>query len=85
MALYVLVFLGGTPIGAPVIGWLASAYGPRWSLIGGGLVSAVATLAVGWALLRARQLRVVTRLHSRPHVSVEPVPEATALDEARSA
>ncbi len=85
MALYVLVFLGGTPIGAPVIGWLASAYGPRWSLIGGGLVSAGATLLVGWALLRARQLRVVTRLHSRPHVSVEPVPEATVLDEARSA
>jgi len=85
MALYVLVFLGGTPIGAPVIGWLAAAYGPRWSLVGGGLVSAGATLLVGWALLRARRLRVVTRLHSRPHVSVEPVPETAALDEARSA
>lgn len=85
MALYVLVFLGGTPIGAPLIGWLAAAYGPRWSLIGGGLVSAGATLLVSWALLRARQLRVVTRLYSRPHVSVEPVPETAALDEARSA
>jgi MFS family permease len=85
MALYVLVFLGGTPIGAPVIGWLAETYGARWSLIGGGLVSAVATLLVGWALLRARQLRVVTRLHSRPHFYVEPVPEAPELDEARSA
>jgi len=85
MALYVLVFLGGTPVGAPVIGWLASSYGARWSLIGGGSISAVATLLVGWALLRARRLRVVTRLHSRPHVYVEPVPEARSLDEARSA
>ncbi len=85
MALYILVFFGGTPVGAPVIGWLAETYGARWSLIGGGLVSSVATLLVGWALLRARRLRVVTQLHGRPHVYVEPVPEAPALDEARSA
>ncbi len=85
MALYVLVFLGGTPVGAPVIGWLAEAYGPRWSLIGGGVISALATLLVGWALLRARHLRVVTRVHRSPHVYVEPVPEARTLDDARSA
>jgi MFS family permease len=85
MALYVLVFLGGTPIGAPVIGWLAETYGARWSLIGGGLISAGATLLVGWALLRARQLRVVTRLHSRPHVYIERLAEEPALEVAHSA
>ncbi len=37
MALYLTVFLGGTPLGAPVIGWLAEVLGARWSLIGGGL------------------------------------------------
>jgi MFS family permease len=41
MALYVLVFLGGTPVGAPVIGALAEALGPRSSLLIGGAVSAV--------------------------------------------
>src|SRR6185312_11231679 len=29
MALYVLVFLGTTPIGALLIGWLSAGYGPR--------------------------------------------------------
>ncbi len=37
MALYLTVFMGGTPLGAPLIGWLAEALGARWSLIGGGL------------------------------------------------
>jgi MFS family permease len=37
MALYLTVFMGGTPLGAPVIGWLAEVLGARWSLIGGGL------------------------------------------------
>ncbi len=60
MALYMTVLLGGTPIGAPVIGWLADVAGPRWSLLGGGLVSAVgtavATLIIGGgpACLRRR-------------------------------
>lgn len=85
MALYVLVFMGGTPVGAPVIGWLAETYGARWSLIGGGLVSALATLLVGWALLRSRRLRVVARLNARPRLSVQPTPEPAELDEARSA
>ncbi len=45
MALYLTVFMGGTPVGAPVIGWLAEVLGSRWSLIGGGLGT------VGGALL----------------------------------
>ena len=28
MGLYMLVFLGGTPIGAPIVGWVADAFGP---------------------------------------------------------
>ncbi|GAC1610832.1 MAG: MFS transporter [Mycobacteriales bacterium] len=45
MALYVLVFLGGTPFGAPVIGALAATLGPRSSLLIGGGVSALAAVA----------------------------------------
>lgn len=47
MAIYVLVFLGGTPFGAPLIGYLAEQFGPRSSLVVGGLVSAVAAVACG--------------------------------------
>ena len=37
MALYAVVFLGSTPIGGPLAGWLSEQYGPRASLaIGGG-------------------------------------------------
>jgi MFS family permease len=53
MALYMAVFMGGTPIGAPLVGALAEAFGARWSLLSGGIVSAVA--AVVCALLLARR------------------------------
>jgi len=42
MALYLMCFMGGTPIGAPIIGWLAGTAGPRWGLIGGGVISTAA-------------------------------------------
>jgi MFS family permease len=53
MALYTLVFMGGTPLGAPVIGWVAEQFGPRVSLVGAGvLVVALTGLTV--VLLRPR-------------------------------
>ena len=36
MGLYMLVFLGGAPLGAPLAGWVAEVFGPRMSLIAGG-------------------------------------------------
>ena len=36
MALYMMLLLGGTPIGAPLLGWVGEAFGARWTLIGGG-------------------------------------------------
>jgi MFS family permease len=50
MGLYMLVFLGGTPIGAPLAGWVAEVCGPRMVLIAGGLISMAATVAVGLVL-----------------------------------
>jgi MFS family permease len=44
MALYSVVFLGSTPIGAPLVGWLAESAGPRWALVLGAL-AALATAA----------------------------------------
>ena len=45
MALYTVVFLGSTPIGGPLAGWLSEAYDPRAAL----LLAASAGLAAAWA------------------------------------
>jgi MFS family permease len=47
MALRVAVALGGTPIGAPIVGWVANAYGPRWALgVGAASGYAAALIAI---------------------------------------
>ena len=48
MALRVGVALGGTPIGAPIVGWVADAFGPRWAL-GVGAAAGFAAAIVGLA------------------------------------
>jgi MFS family permease len=49
MALYFMCFLGGTPVGAPVIGWIGEHLGAPWSLVIGGAVVVVAgALALVW-------------------------------------
>lgn len=48
MGLYALVFFGGNPIGAPALGWIADTFGPRWTLIGGGLAAALGLAVVAW-------------------------------------
>jgi MFS family permease len=45
MALRVAIALGGTPIGAPIVGWVANRFGPRWAL-GMGASSGVAAAIV---------------------------------------
>ncbi|MET7761964.1 MFS transporter [Streptomyces sp. NPDC005393] len=56
MSLYFLVLLGGTPIGAPLVGLVSDTLGARFSLILGGLISAVSALTLS-ALIRARARR----------------------------
>ena len=53
MALRVAVALGGTPIGAPTVGWIADRFGPRWAL-GVGALSGFAAAAVAIYALRMR-------------------------------
>ncbi|WP_328651250.1 MFS transporter [Micromonospora sp. NBC_00330] len=51
MALWVLVFLGTNPVGAPLIGWVAEHYGAGASIWMGGLISlAAAVIALTWQL-----------------------------------
>jgi MFS family permease len=64
MGLYMMIFLGGAPLGSPMAGWIAEEWGPRMSMITGGVISAVATLAVTCLLARLRGTQV--RSYLRP-------------------
>lgn len=57
MGLYLLLFLGGTPLGSPLAGWVAEVFGPRMCMISGGLISVVATAVIGFMLVRSQGVR----------------------------
>ncbi|MCW2709743.1 MAG: major facilitator superfamily 1 [Frankiales bacterium] len=71
MALYLVVFIGGTPIGAPLIGLLAEHAGPRSSLWLGGVVCTLSALAAASFFSRRGGIQVQPHLLRRnPHVHV---------------
>ena len=76
MGLYMLVFVGGTPLGAPLVGWVSQEFGARWGLIGGGVVSAVAASAALVLLLR----KAVARRERRSRPANGPVPVTAGLN-----
>lgn len=60
MAIRLAIALGCTPLGAPLVGWVADAFGPRWAL-GVGAASGFAAALLGLAYLRrARPASAVT-------------------------
>jgi predicted MFS family arabinose efflux permease len=52
MALYGIAFLGSTPIGAPIVGWISAQWGPRLGFAVGGVVALLAAGAAWWSLTR---------------------------------
>jgi MFS family permease len=81
MSLYMMVFVGGTPLGAPLVGWITDVYGPRIGFAAGGAVSLFAALTVGVMLARAGGLRVRVDLRpGRPHLRF--VPRAETVERA---
>jgi MFS family permease len=62
MALFSIVFLGSTPIGGPLTGWLAEAYDPRWTLV----LAGVSGLSAAWAA-RVIFTRLSERAGSQSH------------------
>lgn len=58
MAIYMAIFMGGTPVGAPIVGWVADTFGPRWAM-GVGAASGFAAALVGvFYLVKYRGLRL---------------------------
>jgi MFS family permease len=58
MALYFMCFMGGTPVGAPLIGLIAEHLGAPWGLILGGAVCVVAGVVAAFFLARGRRVRL---------------------------
>jgi hypothetical protein len=78
MALYMAILSGGTPLGAPIVGAVADAWGPRWALGVAAVAAVVAALiGLGW-LVFARGMRVVRHPRSawRPAVRFADAPTA---------
>jgi MFS family permease len=70
MALHVLLFFGTTPVGAPLIGWIAEHFGARAAIWSGGLASLVAALIVGAVQIRRSRATVLVHLRPHPHLHV---------------
>ena len=68
MALYAIAFLGSTPIGGPLVGWVSQQYGPRVGFAIGGIAALVAAAAAGWSIVRMRE----NDAHRRPEVMAVP-------------
>jgi len=63
MGIYMLVFLGGAPLGAPLTGWVAEQFGTRIAMLAGAVISIGATAVV--AVLIARKRGVPVRRYLR--------------------
>ena len=81
MAIYMAILMGCTPLGAPLVGWVADRFGPRWSLVIGaaaGFTTALIGIAYLW---RYRGLRLGFE-RGRPHVSWQTLEAAAAVRRA---
>jgi len=81
MALYLAVFMGGTPLGSPLVGWIGSAWGPRWTILIGSITTGMAVVAAMLYLVRSEKIRIRYRRMERPRLTltrgevIVPVPE----------
>jgi MFS family permease len=56
LALQAVLFLGSTPIGGPIVGWVSQEYGARYAIA----LGAIAALGAGtWGLVKARRMQAV--------------------------
>jgi MFS family permease len=80
MALYLMCFMGGTPLGAPLVGLISDMFGPRAGVVNSGAISAVAAVVAAVVVSRQRAGTLTAQVggalphpHLRLHRPVEPV------------
>jgi MFS family permease len=85
MALYMAIFMGGTPLGAPLIGWIGDVAGPRWTVGIGTIAVGLTLVVVSIRLAKRENVEVTYESRRRPRIKIrtlprpdvsEPVPEA---------
>ena len=86
MSLYMAIFMGGTPVGAPLIGWVGETFGAPWTIAMGGIAALVVSVVAVGVVARTRHLSVTYRLSERPHLLVQTTmrdDESVAREDAR--
>lgn len=78
MGLYSIVFLGSTPIGAPLVGWIAQVAGPRIGMAIGGVAALVAAAIAAAVYRRYRPAAAVTASVVAPATRGSSAPAPTA-------
>ncbi len=71
MALYMAIFMGGTPIGAPMIGWIGDVWGPRWTIGIGTIAVGLSLGAVALWFARRQNVAVTFQTQSRPRFRIQ--------------
>ena len=70
MALYMAIFMGGTPLGAPIIGWVGQVWGARWTLAAGAIATGIAFAIAFWFIVTHDQLRLRLQFGWPPRLQV---------------
>ncbi len=53
IAIYMAILMGGSPIGAPIVGWVAAEFGPRWAIAVAAAAGFIAfAIGVIWLVIR---------------------------------
>ncbi|MCC2322586.1 MFS transporter [Cellulomonas xiejunii] len=70
MSLYMIVFLGATPVGSPIVGWIGETFGARWSIGVGSMSAVLVSVGAAWWVRGHWDVRVRYHVTSRPHIEV---------------
>ncbi|HET7398780.1 MAG TPA: MFS transporter [Intrasporangium sp.] len=79
MALYMAIFMGGAPLGSPLIGWVGDAFGARWTIAIGTIMVGLSLGLVALWFARHDNVRVSLTLRRRPRVRLSLAGEERAL------
>ncbi|MFM6848710.1 MAG: MFS transporter [Terrabacter sp.] len=71
MALYMAIFMGGTPFGAPMIGWIGDVWGPRWTIAIGTIAVGLSLVAVALWFARRQNVAVTIQTQRHPHLRIQ--------------